>query len=639
MSGVNYMGGSRNAHRKKDLRYREDLSGTPGFRPAQPAKSTGLKRTHSSRGRGLAEYDRNQNSPEFPFAFAPSSHPPRPKALELCDDVESFDQEAYELQQRCQQTLREEAASRERVMKSSLEMERDDRDLTDRRAREALLNTPNWSETSNPQPPRAQTIQPALKRSSAPQNQTRAQLDTKFSKLFIPRPRRGSATSAFGRPSPPPPPVTSKPRYQARRARSPTEVDELQELEAILRAPAPSGAADYSWYPGAPHEEGGQFGHPLAAEASRFFRVEAPQPPPPFNDTHDGHLGSEPMDISSDRDEDEDREILQFSQDGPRPPFSFSFSKPDTSQAPSSSNTAATVGSSSTLTAISTPAGLNAHPLPGASPSTLAQLPVPHPQPQPPPAPVEDPNAPFYLSTSSLAYWNSLASSMNLPPLSPSFVDPEYVGWTGPCCATRRQREDLKEVFLFDAFEVVDLEPEEGEGEELVTQERMGVGCRGVRREEEGRFDRMMLNVGWEGWDEGAEVGEDEEEDDGEDPGELKEEEQLWTFAVESREPKAAPIILCPPTPSPISARSTSPPPISAPAATTLTAITDAGASSPPASTFDMIDLGLSLSSAEGETKRAIASDSTHDRSSSPDPLVPKKRKMYDRRVKMETDV
>lgn len=127
---------------------------------------------------------------------------------------------------------------------------------------------------------------------------------------------------------------------------------------------------------------------------------------------------------------------------------------------------------------------------------------------------------------------------MNLEPLSPSFVDPEYVGWKGPCCATRKQREDLKHVFIFDAYEEEDLEPMTSADKEengLVVQERMGIGCRGVKKEEAGRFDALMLNTGWEGWDDDSEATVEGQGDDGEDPGELVDEQQLWSFVVESK--------------------------------------------------------------------------------------------------------
>lgn len=247
----------------------------------------------------------------------------------------------------------------------------------------------------------------------------------------------------------------------------------------------------------------------------------------PLEEPQADHDGSEPMDASSEHDENgDDLEILSFGDDRRNaPPVSNSLSQ-DLGTLPSSVVQAANGSLDSSRPPRSPP---RADECPSAS---LEVAPSSPPTPSPP-APLY-PDESYYLSTSSHAYWSVLSLSMTSSPLPSSALKPLRVGWTSVCCATKKQRGQLADLFIFEGVE----QQGEKEGEDWVTHERMGLGCRGVRKENAGRLDEAMLNVGWDGWMGGEETegGEDQLEEmaDEEDlaAADPVKVEPLWQFAL-----------------------------------------------------------------------------------------------------------
>lgn len=83
-------------------------------------------------------------------------------------------------------------------------------------------------------------------------------------------------------------------------------------------------------------------------------------------------------------------------------------------------------------------------------------------------------------------------------------VLPREVDWKSACAATKSQRDTLSSSFIFTAYDTESIPSdlshyeEDNRGEELVIQERMGLGCCGVRKENSGVFDRLLERIGRE---------------------------------------------------------------------------------------------------------------------------------------------
>lgn len=116
----------------------------------------------------------------------------------------------------------------------------------------------------------------------------------------------------------------------------------------------------------------------------------------------------------------------------------------------------------------------------------------------PTPLPPENPS-PAY------SYYHSLSSSLSYSlPLPSTFLQPKVVNYTGPLSVTRFQRTKLEEEcgMLFELFENMDVEEIDEEEERREREgrcwvsDRMGVGCKGLRREECGVLERRFWEAG-----------------------------------------------------------------------------------------------------------------------------------------------